>query len=562
MITLSLLGWLYDVTLKGSVVIALVALAVSLFGTRLSARWRHALWLIVLIRLAVPVSLPATWSVFNYLPSTNLPMERASGLALHIRPGGEIVASPSGAMALEPTWWERHGRAVLTIWVAGFAVVLLRLAFASRRLNREVARAEASRDGEASARLAAVVAESRSVVGLQREVAVIVAETVRTPALHGIVRPKLLLPEVVARSFGHREVRHIVLHELWHLRRNDVAVNWFLSLIQAVHWFNPLVWYAVARIREEREMCCDELALSCLEEDERSGYGSTILRLLEEFRTAAPVPALVGIVNQKQLMKRRLSMIASFPSRKRSAVLFVGVMSLVSAVAFTDATGGETKRVMRKMHPGTHHELSKTHQRISLNLTAASFNDLISGVSAATGVVITPSAEVATNNVQNARFTVAASNVPGHLVLVEALAPFGLAPVPTESGISIEPGTAHALFPHRVESDGDSETKRFVHIIKKEKESDAIVDGEVKTEKHVVKISGDAAGNEDVVIFRHHKEEDAAADGEKKRIVVRSADAPHSTLDENGELHREMKVKLNISGEETEGTFKLDITTR
>lgn len=568
MTTFSLLGWLFEVTLKGSVVIALVAVATSLFGNRLSARWRHALWLIVLVRLAVPIAPSSTWSIFNLVPSPRIAPVTAGAVTLRVNAQQAGVHVTPLLRTVETTWWGRHGTTVLTIWGAGLLLILLRLLLASRRLAADVKRAEASRDAEASLRIGAVVREAQAQIGIDRYIQVVVAASVKTPGLHGIFQPKLLLPEVVAREFGHREVRHIVLHELWHLRRHDIAVNWLLSLLQAVHWFNPLVWYAVARIREEREICCDELALSCLEEDERYGYGGTILRLLEEFRTAAPVPALVGIVNHKQLMKRRLSMIATFPSRKRSTVLFLGVMTFVGAVAFTDANGGDAKRVMRRMHPASHGEMAKFHERVSLSVTNASFNDFLASVSAATGVTITPSAEIADNKVQTARFTVAATNVPAHLVMIEALAPFQLAPQPNENGISIVAGGE--LF---IRHDGNvtvdtSRTgeKRVIRIVEKEKvadstSTDATAEGGV-TQKRITILEKGAPGekNEEFTIVRDGV---PAGDGEKHRFEIRALGGHGgSQLDENGELHKDMKLKLNINGEESEGTLKLDITTK
>src|SRR3982751_3194698 len=64
----TLLGWLFDATAKGSVVIVLVAIAQLLVGKRVDARWRHALWLLVVLRLVIPSAPSTSWSIFNLLP--------------------------------------------------------------------------------------------------------------------------------------------------------------------------------------------------------------------------------------------------------------------------------------------------------------------------------------------------------------------------------------------------------------------------------------------------------------------------------------------------------------
>lgn len=68
------------------------------------------------------------------------------------------------------------------------------------------------------------------------------------PALVGLMYPRLLLPPCVVDQFAWRELRHVILHELVHLKRRDILVNYIVSLLQAVHWFNPLVWLAAGRI--------------------------------------------------------------------------------------------------------------------------------------------------------------------------------------------------------------------------------------------------------------------------------------------------------------------------
>lgn len=168
------------------------------------------------------------------------------------------------------------------------------------------------------------------------------------PALHGVFRPALLLPEGISSTFDRDELRHVVLHELAHLRRHDVAVNWLVNAVRAMHRFNPLVWLAVARIQEERELACDELTLSCLHPHERLGYGRTILKLVAHFRSAGAVPALVGIVNQKEQMRRRLRMISN---GGRRSPLALPILAALSAVAFMPWPMRRPAATPRSIHP-------------------------------------------------------------------------------------------------------------------------------------------------------------------------------------------------------------------
>jgi len=343
---------------------------------------------------------------------------------------------------------------------------------------------------------------------------------VKTPALHGLLSPALLLPAGFGETFDARETRHVVLHELWHLRRHDIALNWLLSLVQIFYWFNPVVWYAISRIGEERELVCDELALSCLEEDERSSYGHTILKLLDRFRAVAPVPALAGIVNHKELMKRRLTMIASFRNRTRFSILFLAALALVAAVGFTDPTRVE-RRMVQKLDAEALASVKPLHDPISFDLTNATLSDLLTTISNRTGVVMKQAPEIATSRVQGARFTIHAENIPAHAALHESLAAFGLAPVPDAGGITI----TNAPVPEPGEVELEEVTGDHSHM--------------TQTEDRKIIIKGEGEKTESGHMMLRH--------------------GGPQLLGAEGKSHSEMNFRLSHDGVETNGRMTIDI---
>ena len=270
----TLVGWLVQATARGTVAILLIAAAERLIGSQLRARWRYALWLILIWRLVVPIAPSSTWSVFNLVPAH-------PGIQLLLRgTPGQIVLSDGALPVINVPWWIADWKWIATIWICGIIALAARALIATARIHSIMRRATAS-----STAACRIVEEIRRQLGINRPVRVVESVFVDAPALHGVFRPTLLLPEGLSETFAPDELRHVILHELWHLRRHDIAVNWLLTAVQALHWFNPFVWFAISRIVEERELACDELTLSCLEERERFGYGRTILKLLERFRS-------------------------------------------------------------------------------------------------------------------------------------------------------------------------------------------------------------------------------------------------------------------------------------
>src|SRR5688500_16898704 len=176
-------------------------------------------------------------------------------------------------------------------------------------------------------------------------------------------------------------------------------------------------------------------------------------------------------------MKRRMQMIATFRNRTRFSILFVAVAAFVGAVAMTDAVAGEQeaidKKIMRRMalDPATQATLEKMHQLVSVNVTNATLSELLSAVSGSTRVAIAQSPDLATSRAQQARFTIDARNIPGHLLLMEALSPFELMPEPAANGVTI--GSGDGAMMHKIhvrhagspEAAADAEAHRAEHKV-------------------------------------------------------------------------------------------------
>jgi bla regulator protein BlaR1 len=98
--------------------------------------------------------------------------------------------------------------------------------------------------------------------GLSRHVTVLRSKAIATPALVGWIRPVILLPVAVACNFPQAQIELIVAHELAHLRRWDPLANLFQVVLETLHFYHPVVHWISRDVRNEREICCDELALS------------------------------------------------------------------------------------------------------------------------------------------------------------------------------------------------------------------------------------------------------------------------------------------------------------
>ena len=349
----------------------------GVFRRQLTPKWRYALWLLVLGRLVLPVSPPSPFSLFNYLtPSFAAAVDRSApvsitSVGIGVKSGASApvnpVSTPTTATAPTPRvpaqpeygslqilWMGLADTPlisqvalllVVVVWPLGVLVMVVRVLRQNLGFARQLRHAPEVTDPA----LLLALEDCKDVLGLDFPIQLIELDQLKSPALFGLVRPRLLLPKGMAAAFTERELRHILLHELAHVKRLDMVTNWLMTLLQTLHWFNPVLRLGFARIRADREVACDALVLSRSRSGEGVIYGETIIKLLETFVHPAPVSGLVGLLEDKEEMKERMTMIAGFEKKPQWSLIGLGLVVTLGLAGLTDA---RTKPPPEPMPPG------------------------------------------------------------------------------------------------------------------------------------------------------------------------------------------------------------------
>ena len=364
-------------SLEAGVMVLAVLLAQWLLGKRLSPRWRSALWLLVMLRMLLVVSVGSVVSVFNLLPHTEagkiqkaaasapaaiydrLPITGYPDVPLTVRAGAgaeshAVTAPPAetggsqtttaavstttrsqppmtaAQRTSRPVDWSRI---LFLTWLVGAGGLAVYVLVGSIRVGRRISRLARVTDQHLTALLADCTARLR----VRERLDVVEDARITTPALHGFFRPRLVLPAGFTERFSEQELRFILLHELAHVKRRDILLNWLAAGLQVVHWFNPLIWFGFARWRADRELACDALALEAAGGNQNQAYGRTILRLLENFTPRTAMPGLVGILEDKKQLRERIKMIAGFRAGRRLGLVTAVLLAGLGIVCLTDA---------------------------------------------------------------------------------------------------------------------------------------------------------------------------------------------------------------------------------
>jgi len=248
------------------------------------------------------------------------------------------VASPASpprvpALPFATTRWLAPTlSAAAWLWMLGVALLSIRLIYghlALRRIRR--AALPLSTELERRARLLATR------LGLRRA-RVCVSTTTGEPFALGLLRPMVLLPVSLVTHCPPEWLEAVLAHELAHIRRYDLWVNLAQRVVETLLFYHPAVWWVSGRIRMERELCCDDLAVQALE-GRRAGYAEALVEVPRVLtHPPAPTPLAAGLIGTARSLEQRVRRVLRLtPPLAQSrfwpagwlGVLFVASLALV-----------------------------------------------------------------------------------------------------------------------------------------------------------------------------------------------------------------------------------------
>lgn len=266
--------------LVSSLLILAVLAVQALFRHTIPARLRYALWLIVAVRLVLPV--PFFESEFGMQPAS-LSAAQSEVAGTHrtekvVHTGANHQEAARMYTVGEPDG-QAEGRAapqdlLRLVRMGGTAGVLCWFLLVNARFARMLRR-------------------RRVPCGSLGTLPVYRVDGLPSPCVCGILRPAIYLNGAV----GADQVAHVLAHERAHLRHGDLVWSWVRAVLVAAYWFHPLVWLAAWLSRQDSELAADEAALSGLGDSQRVPYGMTLVRLASGAGKASPTLQLAATLN-------------------------------------------------------------------------------------------------------------------------------------------------------------------------------------------------------------------------------------------------------------------------
>lgn len=303
-------------SLAGAAMIAVTALIRHLTLERLPKRWLRFLWLLVAVRLLVPLSfeveLPTKPVQPQNLSAAEPEMYNIPQLVINGEYSYDEAARSANVRRVQNSKDKYPSpAAVLTaIYIVGAVGVFLFFLFADRRIHRKLKSASEIDDVRCNMHLVYLVQK----LNVSRKVRLKSAD-VASPLTVGLVNPTIILPENYTELDGEA-LDCVLAHELIHISRYDIVCKRLLCLAACVHWFNPLVWLMLDLANRDIELACDESVLRRIE-DRRDVYALCLLEaeemrmpLVESFGGSAISERIKCIMNAKKFTAAGAAVIA------------------------------------------------------------------------------------------------------------------------------------------------------------------------------------------------------------------------------------------------------------
>ncbi len=349
---MSILDTVLEISIYAAIITAVMMLLKVCLKGRMSPLLHYAVWAVLIVRLILPVTFASPVHLLT-IPQETQSTEKTESAQSALSPVdfGEAPAAaeadtpvaaaevpqaqasaPVTASAQVPRKaqlkWEQMA---LIVWLIGAGIGFAYLAAVYCAMKAKIRRHGAP----PSQRLTALFEEVKAQMGVKAQLRLVCVYEYGTPAL--MLPRTLLMPADALIAMDDMQVRHALRHELTHYKRGDHAVSGLLSVLTAVHWFNPAVWLAFRQVRADMETACDSAVVKEMGSVERARYASLVVKL---FAQPAHRQMALGMArgNTKKTAERRVRGIFMSTKSKASGRLAAALTAAVMLVAcFTTA---------------------------------------------------------------------------------------------------------------------------------------------------------------------------------------------------------------------------------
>lgn len=299
-------------TMAGSATMLVLLVLTPLVKQVWNSIWQYYARLIPLVVFIVP---------FHVLPLQQRPPELPADAHVHITEVNQLFEAVVQPPLPTPSNTVTPLHVMAGVWAVGVLLFAMYKLFVWVRFYQSVRHCSAT---VTDSTLTQQLDWCKENLHIKRNVVLKVCEQVGSPMLMGIFQPAVILPNP---NIFKQECELIFLHELTHCKRRDLVYKLAALVVNALHWFNPLMYLLSRQINELCELSCDETLVQYMDKEQRRAYGFAILNQMNGKRWKVPDVAS-SFSGGKNHLKRRLHLIMSVQKTKK-LLMIVGILAVI-----------------------------------------------------------------------------------------------------------------------------------------------------------------------------------------------------------------------------------------
>ena len=326
------------VSLTSSGIALLILLIRKLFGKETGAWWRSIIWVLLLVRLCIPMVIDSPIGVLNesaqisdYTQVSPIPNANANNSTTTDLDSPILAAdTPQSTTPSPKIDWIKIA---FYIYLSGAMIFLLRFIAKLTILNMRVNKMPSCTAPQVNA----LFEDTKNAMGIKRKIWLVTSKTNKVPAMCGLFSPCVVIPENLTNTQNKNQLEYIFIHELTHYKQKDIFKLWLTEIAVSIHWFNPILHLIKNVIVQDIEIACDEKVLNVIGKNNYAEYGSTLVCFSTKHKNNFPMVTTTNFAGKRgNNLKERLIMIKKY-NRKKTLIIGL-ILALVLSVTLIACT--------------------------------------------------------------------------------------------------------------------------------------------------------------------------------------------------------------------------------
>lgn len=354
------LNRLLEISIYAAVLFLAILAVKTIFRKQMSPVLHFFIWFLLIARLCIPITFDSGFAFFviqepapaitTEVPETlsgqdagsfsilnsgenNGGIEKTASQLEPDQPNTTLPQMNESLNALQPSALPGWPDILLAVWITGILIQAIRIIVAAARMNRMILMLGMNPDKYINT----IINKCRAELGIKKTIPVYLLSNIATPALTIGLSPKMILPGDMTGSLSDSQIAFAIKHELMHYKRKDHIVSIVLRLLEAVYWFQPIVWLMNKQIVADMETACDSMVVRTMDRQSKKQYVLTLVQMFAQRKTPQYLLGM-ALRNSEKIAEKRIRGVYMKSRSKRGVKLIAVLLSVALFVCcFTTA---------------------------------------------------------------------------------------------------------------------------------------------------------------------------------------------------------------------------------